>query len=340
MEELAELAGLSSRAVWDLECGRTRRPRRSTIDALRRALPLDDVQARQLATAARLMPGTAAGIPDAQPLSSVQTDNPGPPESADLAQDGVGRGRSGGPGGVHGAECETRATDHGLCAARTLYRAGRWDQALAILPAEEESLRAQILTERFWWRLDDPAEAEAAVVALALREPVLARFLASQLAYTRVVHATGVRPGDAEQLRVGFAAAAANDGLAGWGSFWLGVTADNVDHDPAKAAAAYAPALDWAREQHDWLLESYVVRHLGHHALRRGDPAGLELLRRSYYLRAALGARPQTAAAALTLSAALPSGPEAVQLREAAEITACELQLTWLLTELPRTHLG
>ena len=69
-------------------------------------------------------------------------------------------------------------------------------------------------------------------------------------------------------------------------------------------------------------------------ALQAGDAGGLDLLRRSYQLRAALGARPQTAAAAATLAAALPPGAEAGQLREAARITATELQLTWLLGSL------
>jgi hypothetical protein len=49
---------------------------------------------------------------------------------------------------------------------------------------------------------------------------------------------------------------------------------------------------------------------------------------------AAVGARPQTAAAAATLAAALPPGQEADQLRESAAITARELQLTWLLQGL------
>jgi transcriptional regulator with XRE-family HTH domain len=60
MEELAGLADLSPRAIWDLECGRTRRPRRSTIDALIGALALDEGQARLLAVAARPAPITAA----------------------------------------------------------------------------------------------------------------------------------------------------------------------------------------------------------------------------------------------------------------------------------------
>ena len=52
-EELAHLAQLSPRAIWDLECGRRQRPRRSTVDGLIRALPLDDTRARLLAAAAR-----------------------------------------------------------------------------------------------------------------------------------------------------------------------------------------------------------------------------------------------------------------------------------------------
>jgi hypothetical protein len=218
--------------------------------------------------------------------------------------------------------------------ARLLSRAGHWDQALALLPAEAAALRAQILTERFWWRLDEAAEAEAAVAALATQDPVLARFCDAQLAYTRIVFEVGTRPSDADRARDGFTSAAADEGLAGWGSFWLGVLADNVDSAPASAAAAYTRAMTWARQHEDLMLESYAARHLGDHALQAGDTSGLDLLRWSYCLRAALGARPQTAAAALTLSAVLPPGAEADQLRQAAAVIARELQLTWLLDQL------
>jgi hypothetical protein len=225
----------------------------------------------------------------------------------------------------------------GTDVARVLLRAGQWDQALAGLagsPGDALAARAQILADRFWWQLGDPAEAEAAAGALAAVQPVLARFCLAQLAYTRVVHQAGARPGDGELARSGFAAAAASAELAGWGAFWLGVLADHIDHAPDRARAAYATALDWARAHGDWMLDSYAVRHLGDHALTGGDPSGLDLLRRSYHLRAALGARPQTAAAALTLAGALPPGLEADQLREAAGITARELSLTWLLAAL------
>ena len=218
--------------------------------------------------------------------------------------------------------------------ARVLSRAGHWDHALAVLPAEATALRAQILTERFWWRLGDPAEAEAAVAALATQDPVLARFCDAQLSYTRLVFSAGARPSDADLARDGFAVAAADERLAGWGSFWLGVVADNVDDAPARAAAAYNLAMTWARQHADLMLESYAARHLGDHALQAGDTSGLDLLRSSYNLRAGLGARPQTAAAALTLSAVLPPGAEADQLRQTAAVVARELQLTWLLDQL------
>ncbi|WP_147339506.1 hypothetical protein [Actinomadura spongiicola] len=60
----------------------------------------------------------------------------------------------------------------------------------------------------------------------------------------------------------------------------------------------------------------------------------------SYHLRATLGARPQTAAAAATYAAALPPGAEAEQLNSLAAHTARELGLTWLLQSLgePNRH--
>ncbi len=218
--------------------------------------------------------------------------------------------------------------------ARALLRAGLWEHALAAVPTGGLAWRAQILADRFWWQLADPAGAEAAVAALAAADPVLARLCAAQLAYTRVVFRADPRPADPDLARDGFTAASGDVRLAGWGTFWLGVLADHVDHSPAAAVPRYTGALGWARERGDLMLESYAVRHLGDHALEAGDAGGLDLLRRSYQLRAALGARPQTAAAAATLAAALPPGAEAGQLREAARITATELQLTWLLGSL------
>ena len=52
-----------------------------------------------------------------------------------------------------------------------LKRCGLWDEALAILPSDATALRAELLTDRFWWRLDGQAEAEQAVAALRCRHP-------------------------------------------------------------------------------------------------------------------------------------------------------------------------
>lgn len=218
--------------------------------------------------------------------------------------------------------------------ARVLLRSGEWDHALAMLPPGATALRAQVLADRFWWQLDDPAEAERAIAELDGGDPVLAAYYRGQLAYTRSLFGLSPQSGDAATARRGFATAAADDRLAGWGTFWLGVLADNLDGQPATAADAYASALGWARLRDDRLLESYAIRHLGGQLLDNEDLSGLALLRRSYHLRAALGARPQTAAAALALAEALPGGPESEELREIAAVTARELELSWMLTSL------
>ncbi|MFC4585947.1 hypothetical protein [Sphaerisporangium corydalis] len=123
--------------------------------------------------------------------------------------------------------------------------------------------------------------------------------------------------------------------LAGWGRFWLGALADNVAKDPASAAEHYAAAA--VHTPGDHLLESYVARHQGFHLLRSDHAEAVTLLRRSYVLRSALGARPQTAAAAAALADVLPAGREGRDLREAALLTARDLELSWLLAHLRRS---
>jgi hypothetical protein len=112
--------------------------------------------------------------------------------------------------------------------------------------------------------------------------------------------------------------AEANPDVRAWATFWLGVLAENLRHDQPAATARYAEALPLAREQGDRLLESYVVRHQGFHLLAEQPAEGLALLRRSLYLRAGLGARPQVAAAEALLADALPPGDEPDTLRDAA----------------------
>jgi hypothetical protein len=226
--------------------------------------------------------------------------------------------------------------------ARRLLLDGAWDLALDVLDGVHAdgvpSLRAQIRVERHWWRLDDPAAAAEAVEALP-HGSAQAAFLDGQLAYTRLLFGSNVSgtadegdtaDDDTAVAEAGFRAAAADPALAGWGRFWLGVLHQNVREDDAAARPHFEDALRRCREDGDLLLESYVVRHLSGY---EADP--LPLLRRSLQLRAALGARPQTAAAQAALAAELAEGPERDVLLETAGATAKELGLTWLLTFLP-----
>lgn len=209
-----------------------------------------------------------------------------------------------------------------------LHRAGRWDEALAALPAEAHAQRAEILVDRHWWRLDDAGAAAAAIQAVG--DSVLAGYLDAQLRYTRVLFDLDPRPDDREHARDGFTAAVDDARLTAWATFWLGVLTENAYQDPDGAGPFYRRAFDLAGQHDDTLLESYAVRHLGFQLLDKDREQGILQLRRSYHLRAALGARPQTAAAAAALAGELEPGPEADQLREAALLTARELRLTWL----------
>ncbi|WEO92947.1 hypothetical protein A6P39_001935 [Streptomyces sp. FXJ1.172] len=224
--------------------------------------------------------------------------------------------------------------DGGTAAARMLRRMGRWDEALALLPADAVAERAEILVDRYFWRLDGAAAAEEAVSALQPSAPVLAGYLSAQNRYTRLLFSLNPLPEDVQRAREDFTTATADSRLTGWATFWLGVVADHIDKDPDAANTAYRQALGHAREHGDALLESYAVRHIGAHLLEQDREQGIAQLRRSYHLRASLGARPQTAAAALTLAGELPPGAEADQLRETAGLTARELDLTWLLRAL------
>lgn len=219
----------------------------------------------------------------------------------------------------------------GTDGVRALKRSGLWDQALEVLDPGATALRAELLTDRFFWRLDGVAEAGAAVAELLQADAALGAFLDAQLAYTRVLFAIAPRPGDPERAEEGFAAAASDARLTNWATLWQGVVAEHLQHDPGRARRHFTHACSGARKDADPLLESYALRHLGAQDLEGGDATGLDLLRRSYHLRAALGARPQTAAAAATLAAYLPEGDEAAQLSRMAAATARELHLTWLL---------
>ncbi|MEV4003776.1 hypothetical protein [Actinomadura sp. NPDC049753] len=220
-----------------------------------------------------------------------------------------------------------------VSAARSLMRAGLWDPALESPAAESGALRAEVLTDRFFWRLDKAAEAEDAVAALSQDDPALAGFYDAQLACTRLLFELDPRPDDEARARAGLSASVEDERVASWATFWTGIVVERFDDDSERAKAHYTEALDSALKDEDLLLESYAIRHLGALALENGDGTGLDQLRRSYHLRAALGARPQTAAAAAAYAAELPPGPEADQLNELAARTARELRLTWLVQD-------
>jgi hypothetical protein len=221
-----------------------------------------------------------------------------------------------------------------------LHLDGEWDAALALLdgtPGDGQdpgpaATRAAILVDRYWWRLDDPAPAQRAVDTL--QDPVLRGYLAAQLAYTRILFALGPRPDDEQVMIAGLRAAAGDGTWRAWATFWLGAVADNVHGDPDTARQRYAEALVLGRDRGDLLLESYVVRHQGDHLIDSDRPAGEMLLRRSLYLRSALGARPQTAAAQALLAHRLPPGQERDMLVQAARPVAAELRLSWLARQL------
>jgi hypothetical protein len=219
--------------------------------------------------------------------------------------------------------------------ASRLQLAGEWDGALTLLAGQDGDTagqRAGILVDRYWWRLDDPAPAEQAVAGLG--DQGLRGYLAAQLAYTRLLFRLGSRPGDEQTIRDGLREAGRHDGLRGWATFWQGVVAERVHGDQGTANRRYDEALALCRSGEDLLLESYVVRHQGAHLLESDPPAGEMLLRRSLYLRSALGARPQTAAAQATLAGVLQPGPERDMLLQTARATAGELGLTWLTGQL------
>jgi hypothetical protein len=204
-----------------------------------------------------------------------------------------------------------------------LHRLGEFDAALAA--AQDPEVTAELLVDRFFWQGQDHDAAQSAVDGLD-PDSVAALYLSARMAYSRILFEYQERPDDRAVAEAGFQAVAADPHLGGWGEFHLGVYADNVREDPAAAKEHYAKAAATA----DPLLESYVVRHMSVHEPDRA----IEHLRRSLYLRATLGYRPQTAAAMAALAGELPDGPERTHLQEAALLTAQELGLTWLIGSL------
>ncbi len=218
---------------------------------------------------------------------------------------------------------DTYLKDPTLAPAWHLNRAGQWELALQTLGDRSADLRAEITAERFMWQL---GKVDMTIIAAA--SPELVTLLTARISYWHKLFELDGGPVVDE--------AAVFAGLpGGWPAFWHGVVQDNVHNNHELAKAEYARALGLAAG--DPYLESYVIRHLGYHLLDTDREAGLLMLRRSLQLRAALGARPQTAAAQLALASALGDDhPESADLRAAAWLTAEELDMPMLKRPTPQ----
>ncbi|MEU2289193.1 hypothetical protein ABZ614_46285 [Streptomyces sp. NPDC013178] len=217
--------------------------------------------------------------------------------------------------------------------ASRLHLLGEWDAALAVLgPDAAPELRAEIAVDRWFFRMQNHAEAEKAVAALDPASPI-AQLLTGRLAYSRLLFRRDTRADDRAAAEAAYRAAA-EDGdeiLSAWAEYHWAVLLDNIDEDAVGALPRYETALEVATKSGDGLFESYIIRHLAPHK----EPAErLAMLRRSLHLRAALGARPQTIAAQALLAEYLPEGdPERAELLRIFRPGAEELHIAWLLFE-------
>ncbi|GIH10904.1 hypothetical protein Rhe02_89710 [Rhizocola hellebori] len=211
----------------------------------------------------------------------------------------------------------TYLTDPALAAPMRLQLAGQWDMALNILGDYSADLRAEITADRFMWQL---GSIDMGVINAA--SPATATLLTARISYWHKLFELEGGP-DVDEAAV----YAATPG--GWAAFWHAVVQDNVHKNSELAKAEFARARELCAD--DPFLESYVVRHQGYYLLETDREAGLLLLRRSLQLRAALGARPQTAAAQLALASALgDEHPETADLKAIAWATAEELNMPGL----------
>jgi hypothetical protein len=198
-----------------------------------------------------------------------------------------------------------------------LQRAGQWD--LALPHAANDSQRAEILSERFFWQHVGADEAIAAARDLPGSPGQL---LLARLSYFHKLFEFD-NPIEIDELAVFQAAEGA------WAAFWAGVVLDNVHERHEEAKATFDKAAELMGD--DPFLESYVVRHQAFHLIETDRPRALALTRRSLALRSSLGARPQTAAAQSALAQVLgEDDPESAELMEHAHRTGAELSIAWL----------
>ena len=218
--------------------------------------------------------------------------------------------------------------------ARRLHLLGDWDLAVTVLEGQSDTQaaeqRAEILFDKFFWRLDSIEPAANAVSQLDDRSVWFA-YLTARLAYTRLSFFEPL-PDDYATAEKGYRVVAADPLPRGWGEFHWAVLIDNIDEDRLTAAPHYDKAYEISRQAGDLLLESYVIRHQAGHALADGDRTeGMRQLRRSLHLRASRGMRPQIAAAQLAVARELPADDsERTTLVEASRSVADELGLAWV----------
>ena len=223
---------------------------------------------------------------------------------------------------------------HDTYIARKLQLSGEWEAALDVLgePADAEAteLRAELLLDLWFWRLEGLEAAEKTIEALP--ESAAAHLLRARLAYSRLLFKTGERPDDYATSEAAYREAVKDKSQRGWAEFHWAVLIDNIAEDPAGALPHYEAALTIAHANGDGLLESTVIRHL---AWQKDETDRLRMLWRSLHLRAAYGSRPQTVAAQVALVHVLPEGdPERAELIETARTAAEQLRLAWILRDL------
>lgn len=142
--------------------------------------------------------------------------------------------------------------------ASRLHLLGEWDAALAVLgPDAAPELRAEIAVDRWFFRMQKPAEAEEAVTALDPASPI-AQLLTGRLAYSRLLFRRDTRADDRAAAEAAYRAAAegGDEILSAWAEYHWAVLLDNIDEDAAGALPRYETALEVATKSGDGLFES------------------------------------------------------------------------------------
>jgi hypothetical protein len=196
----------------------------------------------------------------------------------------------------------TTGIDEVVAAATALARAGRWDNADALLaatvagdPAGRAALAlaaADTAVDRdmFTGSRRGPAALDAAEPLVAEAGELVLRWDLAALRLYSDYQAElfgggagmpefgpdGRDPARVEELKARadrLTVDAPDGGRRGWASFYGALVVDNLMGDPAGGASRYASALRLGEQAGDGLLASYALRHLGGHDDENGDLA-------------------------------------------------------------------